>query len=195
MSREARYPVKCHCGEEIRVLPSAAGTRISCRCGREVRVPRLSELRSAAGDNRFQFSAIDALRHQLAGGVLPSSNHCAHCQAETADIMEFVLEGYVPSVGTGGKIWWLAPLDGFGMLFGKMRLSQVIAVHESANPQLVRQVVVTVPLRIAAPCQPLVRSMSPPQVRELLATETLYARFFLEYPRVSAFVAPDDSAR
>ena len=98
--------------------------------------------------------------------------------------MGFTLQRYVPSAGTGGKIWWLAPLDGFGMLFGKIPLSQVIAMHETANPEMVRQLVADVPLRVAAPCQPLVRSLDDWQLRALLSTEPTYARLFEEHPGI-----------
>jgi hypothetical protein len=195
MSKETRYPVKCSCGEDIRVLPSAAGSVVKCCCGNQVRVPRLSELRSAVGDTRFRFSAIETLRHQLAAGVLPTSNRCAHCQLETTHIMEFGLECYIPSAGSGGEIWWLAPLDGFGMLFGKGRISQLIATYEAANPQLVRHASWTVPLRVAAACQPLIREMTDPQLRALMATEPLYARLFAESPLVRTFLIPDESTR
>jgi hypothetical protein len=55
---------------------------------------------------------------------------------------------------------------------------------------MVRHVVAQVPLRIAAPCQSLVRTLPEPQLRSLLSIEPVYARLFAEHPDIFVAVPP-----
>jgi hypothetical protein len=96
------------------------------------------------------------------------------------DVMEFWLEYSERSAGTGGKIWWLAPLDGLAWLSGSIPISEAVADYEARNPKLVRQTIGKVPLRVAASCQPLVRNLNAVQLRALLCTEPIYARLITE---------------
>jgi hypothetical protein len=68
------YFVNCPCGERLAVKATIAGSTIQCACGRDVPVPRLSELRQAAGQGAFEAGIVDTIRRMIADGELPPWN-------------------------------------------------------------------------------------------------------------------------
>ena len=74
------YQVRCdECGTAIAVSQSQAGGTCLCECGTEVSVPRLSDLRLAAGQTRYSRTAVDRARGMLKRGELPTKRSCPIC--------------------------------------------------------------------------------------------------------------------
>jgi hypothetical protein len=175
MSAATGYLVHCDCGASVPVAQSAAGGQVSCRCGRTIDVPRLSELRRQAGQEAYAISPIDQIRAMLNSKQPPPGCECAYSHVITNDVMTFTIVCERP-YATGGYSWWWL----FWMAI--ISLPAFYIARREAGEVQGRELIVRVPLRIAAHCQPEVRRQPGWHLKNLLYTVPLYARLLDEYP-------------
>jgi hypothetical protein len=77
--KEIRVALPCECGGSVIAQAGDAGSSIVCRCGRMVRAPRLSELRTLAGQDAFVTNPVEAIRKIQREGHSPAGKSCLVC--------------------------------------------------------------------------------------------------------------------
>jgi hypothetical protein len=182
----APYVVSCECGAPIPVEKSAAGSQVTCRCGTTVKVPRLSELRRAAGEEAFVRSTIDRIEQQIRNDEIPLGEVCLLSMRPTREVIHVRVECEMP-FSRGGISWWgLAFTAAFALMCSWLFAVYYLLTREPAECHG-REVVVRVPLRISSDCQPEFRKLRPARVKELLTTVPIYAQLLAEYPRAKVY--------
>lgn len=181
MSEGAIYTVRCECGSEQPVKPTAAGGCVACRCGRSVKVPRLSELRRRAGQQAFSLGPLGSIQRSLADRQPPPGCLCAYSHVATNDVMMLTIVLEKPYT-TGGYSWWWLLLIGLWSI-----PLYIIASRESGEVQG-QELLVRVPLRIVAHHQQEVRKLPAWQLKNLISTVPLYASLLDEYPAAEVHV-------
>jgi len=187
MTVDSPYRVTCSCGTSIPVQKSAAGSQIVCPCGTAVEVPRLSDLRRMAGEAAFIPSTFDRVQQMLHDMELPLGEACLLSMRPTKDVVHVRIECEMPYRRGGSTRWGLA----FTALLTLM-CSWLFIFHYLASrgpvEWLGRELVVRVPLRVSADCQPEFRRLSSAQIKQLLSTVPIYAQLLADYPRAKVFV-------
>jgi hypothetical protein len=173
--------VDCECGKSIPVTAAMAGGSATCTCGRARTVPRLSQLRQAAGQGAFDTNSVDVVRRMVREGRLPADNYCQVCRMPTNDtfVCTVVCERVMMVQRGGGNHWWpfsllLLPL---GILFWRLgsRGGGEIEHHG-------RNVSVAVPLRVCAQCRNDVARRGHAGLAELVGQTPATAELLREYP-------------
>ena len=86
------YHAVCECGHSLPVTADQAGSEVVCGCRRSVRVPRLSELRNAAGEGAYESGILDTIRRMAREGRLPVGNVCQLSGRPTSDVARVLVE-------------------------------------------------------------------------------------------------------
>lgn len=85
------YYVECQCGEELKVRPGQAGSRLACpACKHELLVPSVSQLKRGAGDDRPYLDAIQRMSKALAERSEPFTGECPFCNGKPAQVSRMV---------------------------------------------------------------------------------------------------------
>ena len=186
------YSVTCECGHQIGVTASQAGAELTCRCGANVVVPRMSQLRKAAGQSAIPISTADMINKMVASGELPLDGLCPLSQRPADDTL-YVRATCERSWTRGGDedsgqfaiMMWL--LGGWlGYLIAKRSL------REQAE-HLGRDTVVDLPIRIASEARSKYGWQPALELRSLLAKTPIYATLFKEFPDAKLTVLPRES--
>jgi len=167
-----------------------AGAQLLCLCGQEVDVPRLSDLRQAAGAQAYETSIIEVISRMARENALPITDQCAVCLQPTKDYVELHVQcesQWIQHSGAGRRLfallatlvlpfwflWWL-------IADSLMREKHVERGHDRS---------VRVQLPACDLHQATLRQMrSQAKLKKLLRTVPLYAELLSEFPR--AKVAP-----
>ncbi|HZN34316.1 MAG TPA: hypothetical protein VFB80_10875 [Pirellulaceae bacterium] len=182
MTKETKYSVRCSCGRTTPVEKSSAGGEVACQCGQRVPVPRLSELRRRAGESAFVQGTVDAIHEQIREGKLPAGDLCAFSLRPTSDVLWITVECETP-YRKGGQSWAGMFFLGLAAVFcGWLSLLYLFSRREP-DEMMGREVVLRLPLRIAADAQPEVRRLGTAKLRELLSMVPIYAQLLGEYPQ------------
>jgi hypothetical protein len=174
MSVATNYSVQCACGREVSVCKADAGGEVGCSCGQRVNVPRLSALRAAVGEEAYARSTIERIRRMIAAGELPPEPYCLVSFRPTTDVLPVTVECETPC-GWQYSWWMLSLIACVSMALYRRALRDETDVKG-------REIVVELPMRIAADCQAYVRRFGQSKLRELLSTVPIYAQLLQEYP-------------
>lgn len=188
MDQPQEYSVDCVCGKTLPVAKSDAGSAIQCRCGAVVRVPRLSLLRQAKGEDPLETGIRDRIARLVHEGRLPAGDCCAVSGFPTQDVMLFDVQCEKSYTKGSRKIGVTMLVLGFFMpfwwifwLLGMDMLSEETERHG-------RDVVLTVPLRVAKENQPrLRRGVNQRRLQQILSSVPEYQRLLAEYPEAHIF--------
>jgi len=179
------YVVNCSCGRPISVSPAAAGTMVRCACGNEVQVPRLSELRTAAGQRQYESGTVDTIKRLIVEGKLPGAR-CAISGELTDDVSYFDVECQRVWVsGDSAKAGCIITLLlavitlPFGWLVyfrrGRRRAAHGDQMHGY-------ELTVRVPLRVCGRFEQRLRDMSQRELHRVLKTAPEYEKLLEQYP-------------
>jgi hypothetical protein len=180
------FSVSCECGNVLPVSPSQAGTQLSCACGRSVRVGRLSELRRAQGMDAAESSIRDTIARMIREGSLPPGACCAATGMPTDEIMLFDVhceQSYVK--GSASRKWGIAlAILGFFVCLPVAVFMWLIGRDLYGTPieRVGRDVVITVPIRIARDSQAAVSRSSQSRLKSLLSSVPIYKQLLEFYP-------------
>ncbi|MEM6472945.1 MAG: hypothetical protein AAF802_25515 [Planctomycetota bacterium] len=179
------FQVSCDCGAEVTVSSSQAGGTVDCRCGRTISVPRLSELRTAAGKSRFASNAVDRVNGMLKRDELPTVKDCPACgRSGNATLVIGIQCEKVSTTDPSDQRVSL-----FGMLFFAFGwLSSIAAILRlsTSNRGMEihgRETRLEVPIRFCSEC--VHKTKSRPRnrnIRKLLISEPAYQEVLKEYP-------------
>ncbi len=178
------YRVHCNeCGRDIPVSQSQAGATCVCECGTEVSVPRLSDLRIAAGQTRYSRTAVDRVRGMLKRGELPTERSCPSCGnvGDTVVILGIQCEKASSTDSQDQGILAVAIFGWLGALAAALRPFNTRAAETHG-----RETRLEVPLRFCSSCTSQLKpSMSKRKLRQYLGAEPAYRDVFDEYPYAS----------
>lgn len=179
------YSVTCDCGRKIPVAVTKAGDVLSCTCGRDVLVPRMSELRKAAGESAIPLSTVERINKMVAEGALPVDDLCPLSLRPT--------DGTLIVRVTCEKAWFRAGSDGsddgsallLKLLFGVFGvLAAMMSNRRSPRPAeyFGRDTTVDLRLRIAEEARSRYSRQTRRQLMALLGKTPIYAKLFDEFP-------------
>lgn len=185
-----QYVIRCQCGAELSVSAAQAGGTCVCECGAATAVPKLSELRLAAGQSRHPTSAVERVRGMLNRGELPGDHRCPACgnhtdevvtvgiQCERASSTDFQDQGMLAVAIFG----WIGALA--SALRPQHRMGEIHG-HE---------VRVEVPLRCCSECRPsLTWRIGRRALRRYLCRVPAYREVLGEYPHAAINVVETDA--
>jgi hypothetical protein len=181
------YQVRCdECGADIAVSQSQAGGVFLCECGTEVIIPRLSDLRLAAGQTRYSSTAVDRVRGMLKRGELPTKRSCPVCGNVGDTVVHLGIQCEKASA-TDSQDQGILAVAVFGWLAG---LAAALRPFNTRASEIHgRETRLEVPLQFCKSCLPQVtRSTSKRKLRQYLGGEPAYRDVFVEYPRASVDV-------
>jgi hypothetical protein len=130
----------CECGGNVTVGAGDAGSSIRCSCGSSVRVPRLSELRTLAGQDAFGTNPADVIRRAQHQGKSPTGDNCLLCGANAPTLYRCNATCETSHLKGGssdapGILGWLtffcmAVFLGFAFLFRRSGSEGVVHGHD-----------------------------------------------------------------
>jgi hypothetical protein len=179
------YSVNCACGNRIEVSATQAGTDLPCRCGRRIRVPRLSELRSPAGEPAYEPSPVLIIRLLYgSGSQAVGGDSCAFCYATPVNRVACRIECEKPIIK--GEHSWL-----FWIFLGA--LAPALALLYSVikdKPEVVGEAtVLDVQISLCCSCQE--RTPGRHALREALCRNRDFARLFDKFPTAKVSLTRD----
>jgi hypothetical protein len=172
------YSITCECGRTVPVAAAMAGGKAICTCGTENAVPRLSQLRVAAGQGAFDASSIDVVRRLVREGQLPTGAQCEVCGSATSETLHCtVLCEQTVVTGGGSDRWWILTLLllPLGFLYWRSGSSQPLKQHG-------RDVHVEVPLRICSGCRKQVAARGSAGLAAILQRTPATAQLLQDFP-------------
>jgi hypothetical protein len=170
------YWVDCICGNRIEVSETQAGTTVPCRCGSVVPVPRLSELRSQAGQSPNDVSPELVIRYPYGSGKeVVGGDTCAWCGATPSEPVLCFIECEKP-VNKGEHSWL------FWVLFGLWNLPLATFYYLVRREPKVVSEGKTLEFRLAlcSPCQKA--ALGTNSLPQVLRKAPVFARLFDKYP-------------
>jgi hypothetical protein len=175
---ESEYRVHCECGADVAVRASQAGGVVNCRCSRVVAVPRLSQLRTAAGQAAHETNIRDSIARMIGEQVLPWGQCCAVTEMPTQDVMWFDIHCET-SYTRGGRVNWFLAV--WSLLLPGGLFAMVLRAREQAE-NLGRDIVISVPVKVCDEKQSGLRRASQRYLRKLLLKVPVYHELFREHP-------------
>jgi hypothetical protein len=173
------YKVRCECSAELSVTQAQAGGTCVCECGAVVDVPRLSELRLAAGQSRHPTSAVERVRGMLKRGELPSNQGCPICGNQGDEIVTFGIQCEHAS-STDSQDHGILAVAIFGWIGA---LATALRPQHRMGEIHGHEVRVEVPLRVCSQCVGATGSRTRRRsLRKYLCTVPAYREVFDEYP-------------
>jgi hypothetical protein len=159
------YTVACECGKNHSVHGGQANSSFACDCGKTVEVPRLSTLRSSAGEAPLGLEYT--IEQGIRNGTFPTANTCAHCQKKTSDTVYIWALCDRATVEEGGwKMNWIP------LIFGWLSFSN------SEEKEVGRDVQYRLPLRLCKECE----GISGETLKAAFEDEPVYKRLLAKYP-------------
>ena len=165
-----KYQVRCdECGKDIAVSQSQAGATCVCECGTEVSIPRLSDLRLAAGQTRYSRTAVDRVRGMLKRSELPTERSCPVCGNVGDSVVLFGIQCEKAS-STDSQDHGILAVALFGWLGG---LASALRPFNTRAAEIHgRETRLEVPFRFCSSCVPQVKqSTGKRKLRKYLARE------------------------
>lgn len=176
------YTVHCECGKAHPVAAKQAGSEFRCDCGRCVVVPRLSQLRIAAGQSAVPLNAVEIVEGMLRNGELPSNTVCplSGKDAEHTVMLHVQCEEiWLQSEGRKGN----SLLFLYNLLIGWWLGAAVASEDSGPVQQYGRNTSVTIPIRISEDQRTKILKTRDQQVlKSLLNNTPAYAKMLEEYP-------------
>jgi hypothetical protein len=145
-----------------------------------VAVPRLSDLRQAAGEARFESGTIGTIRRMIADGSLPP-RECVLTGEPTEGVCYVKIQCesvWIRSTGTSN--WWLILLVPILPFWSLLRVLTLQAPGRTRE-YLGRDTFVSVPVSVCNVQQDRLRWMSPWELSRLLRKIPIYAKLLDEY--------------
>jgi hypothetical protein len=178
------YTVRCLCGNQLEVTAGQAGTQVACTCGKTVTVPRLSELRSQAGESAGGASPELAILYTYANDNQPvGADRCLNCDTPTTNRLACSIEYERPWLkGERSFISWLVAFLIFGIyaiIYSLIRRGETVF-----GEQKVFRLAVT----ICPSCEKGIRTRR--DLRNILCNEPQFDRLFEKYPEAKLSIDP-----
>ena len=190
------YSVSCACGRQFPVEATQAGAELDCpSCSRSVKVPRLSSLRSAAGEEAIPLNAMERVNQAVKLGLLPSNLVCPVTGGRVDAVAVFRIQcerswKRTQDGESSDGISRLISVMLSGFLLGFLGLF-VWSSRKSGVEVLGRDTFVNAPLRVSADVlKQLSRQRNQRELKRLLSTVPEYAAVFAEYPNATVSFAP-----
>lgn len=169
------YSVTCQCGRVLAVAASQAGSSTECRCGRQLDIPRLSELRSAAGETPIPLNTVERIRAMIRQGELPVGDVCPYSGRPANETVYFDVQCERTWVRRRGPKFF----------FGWIGLLMAL-YHDGPREEFGRETTIRVPLRIAGEARgQILRMRSQSKLKRLLLQTPIYGELLREYPQAS----------
>jgi hypothetical protein len=169
------YWVDCTCGHRTEVTETQAGTEIPCQCGKAVLIPRLSELRSQAGEAAEDPSPELVIRYLYGSGKeAVGGNACACCDATPVDRVLCFIECEKPATAEHSWLFWV--------FFGLMSLPLAIFYYfVKREPKVLSEgKVLEFHLSLCSACRKA--ALGSDSLQEVLRREPVFARLLVKYP-------------
>jgi hypothetical protein len=163
----------------LTIKASQAGGKATCRCGRVLSVPRLSQLRVAAGEPAHETNVREAIARMIEAGELPWGQCCAVTQMLTDDVMWFEVQCEASYTTGGGRVHWLLALWCLVIPWGVLALAWRV---RERSEQFGRDIVISVPLRVSREKQAGLARASQSHLRRLMSSVPVYEELFREHP-------------
>jgi hypothetical protein len=163
------------------VAASSAGSSVECPCGQSVPVPRLSDLRDAAGQRRFETNTIDTVRRMIAEGTLPPSRECMLSGQTTDDIARIYVECERIWSRESGRKGWTFIFTAFFLPFWWLWIILSARMLDQRPEDFGRNTEVSIPIRVCREQQSRLRHMGSWELSELLRRIPIYAKLLDEY--------------
>lgn len=179
-SSPGMFSVACDCGRVLPVTASMCGQIIHCTCGATVTVPRLSELRRAAGLEGLSLGVINRIRTLYADGLLPTELNCVICDRRTDSTIEYCIECERPRAKGPGAVGHFFLVVLFAIIFPVWVLIRLRRKYW--NPEIIgEEIVVNAPLRICHDCAASTK-LSQGKLRSLYLQSKTYRPVLEKYP-------------
>lgn len=179
------YSVRCECGEVQTVSATQAGSTIQCSCARTISVPRLSQLRVAAGENSVPQSAVERVQAMIHRGELPTGNICP-LTGRPANCVVYVNmqceQKYVRKIHGDSSVSLLPLL--FGGVVGHL-LALLLSQRPAGNEVLGRDTWIDLPLRISSDAKSKFLRCRQSKLKSLLQQTPAYAELLKGYPHAT----------
>jgi len=189
-SHPMNYTVACHCGNEIGVSASQAGSSVSCDCGQAVDVPRLSLLRRSAGEEGVPLGIIERIELLIDKDRLELGESCVVSGVRTTSVLHFHVQCE--------RIWQRGGSPGFFMLILQIliripfgRIGQAMWQDDADDPveEFGRDSSIVVPLHVAPEYhQQVLGCRNQRKLKKMLRTVPIYDELLDEYP--GAIISP-----
>jgi hypothetical protein len=178
------YSISCSCGREFAVEATQAGAELECPgCRRSVKVPRLSQLRVAAGESAIPLNAAERVTVAVREGKLPNNLVCPVTGGMANAVAVFHIHcerSWKRRQEAGDDNVWDRLSS---MLFWGMLGFFVWTSRKGVQETLGRDTFVDAPLRVSSEVlRQLSRQRNQRELRGLLGTVPEYAAVFQEYP-------------
>lgn len=176
------YSVTCECGETAAVTAAQAGGTVLCVCGATLPVPKLSDLRKAAGQTAHRATAADRIAGMIARNELPDRDTCTLCDSHTNDVIwcAIVCERESTSDDTDRTLIYF-------LIFGWIAVLMA-AIRPSIARTYGNDRTVNIPLRVCVPCLPALESTkSQSRLRDVIRRTPAYADLLNDYPKASVY--------
>lgn len=182
------YSTACSCGRELTVEATQAGAELECpSCRRSVKVPRLSQLRVAAGESAIPLNAMERVHQAVKSGQLPSNLVCPVTGGKVDAIAVFRIQcerSWKRRQDVGDdNVWDRLITILIGSLFVNLLGFFAWTSRKEGQETLGRDTFVDAPLRVSSDVlKQLSRQRNQRELRRLLCTVPEYAAVFDEYP-------------
>jgi hypothetical protein len=180
------FAVMCGCGQRIGVDAGMAGEEVACRCGKRMLVPRLSELRRAAGQEAYGDDPVAKIRGLRTAGISLPEGQCSVCRSPASQRIVFRAEcerEWVKRRGTWDRVLFVLLLPFSIGLAIIAFLSSKEETHRFG-----RDVVVDLPVTICENCAADFKRPGQTAISRLLVSIPLYASLLEKYPRAEVFL-------
>lgn len=178
------YSVRCSCGKDVEVTAGQAGTDVACACGNTITVPRLSELRSQAGESADGASPELAILYTYGNDIEPvGGDKCLNCGSATTNRIRCSLEYERP---------WLKGERSFVnrviaiLIFGICAL--IYSLIRRGGVVLGELKVFRLAVTMCPACEKA--SLTPHGLRTILRKESQFDRLFDKYPSAQIYIDP-----
>lgn len=171
---------------------SQAGSTIDCACGHEISVPRLSELRLAAGQTAHRLSVVERINGMIKNLELPADSLCASCCRETDQVAWFRVQcekawSRDPTNNEGIAVWLFGWVAALATALTPRRGYQAPEIHG-------RELFVVVPLNLCTNClDSSTNKVGRREAKTNLSTVPIYLELFQEYPHAGIDLDRTDS--
>ena len=181
------YSVSCGCGRAIEVRAADAGTDLRCGCGRTVLVPRLSQLRIAAGEKVSELSIFDTIHRLISEGQLPPEKRCVISGFPCDETHRIYIECERVWV-KGGWTTTSTVLNVIALCIVPFWAWKLILMPRDPPETMGRERGLYVPVCVRSEFTPKLRRMSQSKLRAMLRSVEVYQKLLEQYPHATIHV-------
>lgn len=174
------YHVTCACGEAFPVDADQAGSIQLCSCGSAVRVPKLSQLRTGAGESAIPRDAVGRINAMIASHEVPSVRVCP-LSRQTADAVAYLHVQCDTERGITRETGFLHALMWFALIGPWMVLMERLRPEPGRDEG--HDIFIVLPLNIAASARDKLARLSQRRLVRILQTEPAYRELLRQYPK------------